>query len=85
MAARRPAGTGSPLGQALVLAVLAGFVAAVYAAVALAGGAALSGDGSPGLAASVAATAIVAVCFERVRAWADPGRPARPGRRPQPV
>jgi signal transduction histidine kinase len=70
MAARRPAGTGSPLGQALVLAVLAGFVAAVYAAVALAGGAALSGDGSPGLAASVAATAIVAVCFERVRAWA---------------
>jgi signal transduction histidine kinase len=56
--------------QALAWLVLAGYVAAVYAAVVVGVGAVL-GRGQPDLALSVAATAIVAVTFERARdgAW----------------
>jgi hypothetical protein len=58
------------IGRTLALAVLAGFVGAVYAVVVVGIGAAL-GRGQLDLVLSIVATVIVAVAFERVR---DVGR-----------
>jgi len=53
------------IGRALVFLALAGFVAAVYAAVVVGIGTAL-GRGQPDLVLAIVATGIVAVAFERV-------------------
>lgn len=56
---------------AAVLLGLAGYVGTVYVAVVVGGGAVLGRSGSPGLALSVVATAVVALGFEPVQARVD--------------
>ncbi len=64
----------SVINRALVLVVLAGFITAVYALIAVFLGG-LAGSSSDGLVLPIAATAVVAVAFEPVRhlsqSWAD--------------
>ncbi|MDX6202718.1 MAG: hypothetical protein QOJ83_2218, partial [Frankiales bacterium] len=68
----RPTGDG---GRARVVAVagLAVFVVAVYVVVVVGGGALLGTTSTPSLPLSVAATAVVALGFERVRRWTQAG------------
>jgi signal transduction histidine kinase len=70
--ARRPAPAtgGDLLGGALLLGVLATFIAAVYATIVVGGGAALGTD-IPNTGLSIVAIAVVAGTFERVRALAQ--------------
>ena len=67
---------------------LAGFVGAVYVVVVVGGDALLGRTGSPNVALSVIATAVVALAFEPVRRWTQAGAARlfhRPGASPYDV
>jgi signal transduction histidine kinase len=59
------------LADLLVLAGLLGFVVLVYVVIVLGGGALVGRTSEPDVALSVVATAVVALCFDRVQSWLD--------------
>jgi len=59
------------INRTLVYGALAAFITAVYVAVVVGLGALIRSGGQPNLALSIAATAVVALAFQPVRAWVE--------------